>query len=100
VQTGPYKYVRHPQYVAFIILTLGLTLITFETNPIFNFNIGNFNGFSFILIIWIGEVLAYIILGKIEDIALKAKYGDQFLKYAIEVPFMVPFLKLKRNEIK
>ncbi len=100
MQTGPYKYVRHPQYIAFIIMTLGLTIITFDTSPIFNFNIGNLNGFTIILIIWIGEVIAYIVLGKIEEIALKAKYGDQFLKYASEVPFMVPFLKLKRNEIK
>lgn len=98
MQAGPYKYVRHPQYIAFIILTLGLTVITFDTNPIFNFNIGNFNGFTIIFIIWIGEVLAYIVLGTIEEIALKAKYGEQFLKYAKEVPFMIPFLKLKKNK--
>ena len=100
IQTGPYKYVRHPQYIAFIIMTLGLTIITFDTGPIFNFNIGNLDGHTIIFFIWIGEVLAYIVLGKIEEIALKAKYGDHFLKYASEVSFMVPFLKLKRNEIK
>lgn len=100
IRTGPYKYLRHPQYTAMIIITLGLTLVAFETSPVFNFNLGNLNGYTIIFYIWIGEVLAYIILGKIEEIALNAKYGDQFLNYANEVSFMFPFLKLKRNKIE
>ena len=96
IRTGPYKYIRHPQYLAFIIITFGFTLITFETSPVFNFDIGNLNGYTVIFYIWIGEVLAYIVLGKIEDIALKAKYGDQFSEYVNDVLFMVPSLKLKR----
>ena len=100
IRTGPYKYLRHPQYTAMIIITLGLTLVAFETSPVFNFNLGNLNGYTIIFYIWIGEVLAYIILGKIEEIALNAKYGDQFLNYANDVSFMFPFLKLKRNKIK
>lgn len=100
IQSGPYKYVRHPQYVAIIILTFGLTIITFDTSPIFHFYIGNLNGYTIILLIWIVEVFAYIILGKIEEVALKAKYGDQFFNYADKVPFMVPFLKLRRKNNK
>lgn len=100
IRTGPYKYLRHPQYTAMIIITLGLTLVAFETSPVFNFNLGNLNGYTIIFYIWIGEVLAYIILGKIEEIALNAKYGDQFLNYANNVSFMFPFLKLKRIKIE
>jgi len=99
IRTGPYKYVRHPQYIALIIMTLGMTLIVFQTSPIFNFNL-NIDGFTFIFLIWIGEVLAYIILAKIEDYALKAKYGDKFLDYANNVSFMFPFLNLNRNKIE
>jgi protein-S-isoprenylcysteine O-methyltransferase Ste14 len=98
IQKGPYKYVRHPQYLAFIIMTFGMTLVAFETSPIFYFGSGYINGYTLILYIWIGEVLAYLILAKIEDIALKAKYGEEFLDYANNVSFMVPFLKLKRNK--
>ncbi|MFX0082007.1 MAG: winged helix-turn-helix transcriptional regulator [Candidatus Hodarchaeota archaeon] len=97
IQTGPYKYLRHPQYLAFIIMTFGMTLIAFQTSPIFEFDIGDFNGYTLIFYIWIGELLAYIILAKIEEIALKAKYGNNFLEYANEVPFMFPFLRLNRN---
>jgi len=100
IQNGPYKYVRHPQYIAFIIMTFGMTLVAFQTSPIFNFNLYNINGNTVLLYIWIGEVLAYIILGKIEDFALKAKYGDEFLDYTNNASFMVPFLKLKRDKIE
>ena len=100
IQTGPYKYIRHPQYIAFIIMTFGLTLITFETSPVFDFNIGNLNGYTVIFYIWIGEVLAYIILGRIEDFALKAKYGEEFIEYKNTVYFMFPTIKLKKNDYK
>ena len=92
IRKGPYRFVRHPQYLAFIILTFGLTLTAFETSPVFNFDL---NGYTVILFTWIGEVLAYIVIAKIEEVALKAGYGDEFSKYANEVPFMVPFLKIK-----
>ena len=100
IRTGPYKYVRHPQYISIIITTLGLTLVTFETSPVFNFNLGNLNGYTIIFYIWIGEVIAYIILGKIEDFALKAKYGDEFIEYKNTVFFLFPTIKLKKNGSK
>ena len=99
IRTGPYKYVRHPQYLAFIIMTFGMTLIAFQTSPIFNFNLGYLNGYTVLLYIWIGEVLAYIVLAKIEEIALKAKYGDKFLEYRNRVAFIIPFLKIQGNKI-
>ncbi len=96
---GPYKYVRHPQYLAFIIMTLGMTIVAFQTSPIFEFPVSYENQFSILVLIWIGEVLAYILLGKIEEIALKAKYGDKFLEYRNKVAFIIPFLKIKSNKI-
>ena len=95
MRTGPYRYIRHPQYVAFIIMTLGMTVVAFQTSPVFDFILYNIDGHTILFLIWIGEVLAYIILGKIEEIALKAKYGDKFLEYANDVSFMIPFLKIK-----
>ncbi|MFX0003788.1 MAG: methyltransferase family protein [Candidatus Hermodarchaeota archaeon] len=98
LRSGPYKYIRHPQYLAFIIMTFGMTLIAFQTSPIFNFNLGYLNGYTILLYIWVGEVFAYVVLAKIEEIALKAKYGESFLEYVNDVAFMIPFLKLKRNK--
>ena len=99
IRTGPYRYLRHPQYIALIIMTFGMTLMVFKTSPIVNFDL-SIDVYIFMFLIWTGEVLAYIILAKIEEYALKAKHGDEFLDYANNVSFMFPFLKLKRNVIK
>ena len=96
---GPYKYMRHPQYLAFIIMTLGMTIVAFQTSPIFEISVPYENRFTILFFIWIVEVIAYILLGKIEEIALKAKYGDKFLEYRNRVAFIIPFLKIQGNKI-
>ena len=98
IKKGPYKIVRHPQYLAFITMTLGMTVVAFQTSPIFEFAVSYENGLSILFFIWIGEVLAYILLGKIEEFALKSKYGDDFLEYRNRVAFIVPFLKIQGNK--
>ena len=99
IQTGPYRYLRHPQYIALIIMTFGMTLIVFQTSPVFNYDL-SIDGFTFIFLIWIGEVVAYIILAKIEEYALKTKYGDKYIEYANKVSFMIPFLKFNIKNIR
>ncbi len=100
IRTGPYKYIRHPQYLAFILMTFGMTLIVFQTTPVVEFNPFHLEGYTIIFYTWIGEVLAYIILGKIEDFALKAKYGDEFIEYKNTVFFLFPTINLKKNDPK
>ena len=100
IRAGPYKFVRHPQYLAFILMTFGMTIIVFQTTPIVDFNPFHLSGYTIVLYTWIGEVLAYIILGKIEEIALKARYGEEFIEYSSKVSFMIPFLKFKRTKIE
>jgi len=90
---------RHPQYLAFIIMTFGMTIVVFQTSPIFEFPVSYENRFSILFFIWIGEVLAYMLLGKIEEIALKSKYGNVFLEYRNRVAFIIPFLKIQSNKI-
>jgi len=100
ITKGPYKYLRHPQYVSIIITTFGFTIISLETTPvniIFPYEI--FKS-SWIVYIWIAEVIAYIFLAKIEDLSLKAKYSEDFLNYAIKVPFMFPFFNLNKEKKK
>ena len=99
MQKGPYKYIRHPQYFAFIIITLGMTIIAFCKTGYRHLNAGTPGRSSILFFIWIGEVLAYILLGKIEEFALKAKYGDKFLEYRNRVAFIIPFLKIRVNKI-
>jgi len=91
---------RHPQYLAFIIMTLGMTVVVFQTSPIFEISVPYENRFSILVFIWIVEVLAYILIAKIEEFALKAKYGDEFLEYRNRVAFIIPFLKIQGNKIE
>lgn len=97
IQTGPYRIIRHPQYLSFIILTFGLTLVSFQTYPITIFESFGVNSYIVIFYIWIAEVLAYITLAKIEEIFLKARYGDEFIEYSLKVPFLFPFLRLNKD---
>ncbi|GAG87967.1 unnamed protein product, partial [marine sediment metagenome] len=77
-------------------MTFGLTLLSLGTSPVMPITLNEQIAHIIIIFIWFGEVLAYIILAKIEELSLKSKFGDIYLKYTNNVPFMIPFLKLKK----
>ncbi len=67
VTTGPYKYVRHPMYVSFLFLGLGILLLTA------NWLLGG--GFLFV-------ILCVIFLRTSrEEAALEKAYGEEYREY-------------------
>lgn len=73
--SGPYAYVRHPQYVAFIAIMLGFlfqwpTILTLLMFPIL--------------------VVMYIRLAAIEEREIRAKFGSLFEDYAGRTPAWIP----------
>ncbi len=98
IKKGPYKYIRHPQYVSIIIMTFGFTITSLETTPVNIIFPHEIFKSSWIVYIWIAEGIAYILLAKIEDLSLKTKYGEEFLNYASKVPFMFPFFNLNKEK--
>jgi protein-S-isoprenylcysteine O-methyltransferase Ste14 len=73
--TGPYDYVRHPQYVGFILVMLGFlvqwpTLLTLAMFPVL--------------------VVMYVRLGKQEERDARAAFGETYDEYAARVPGFVP----------
>lgn len=73
--TGPYKYVRHPQYVAFIAVMLGFliqwpTLLTILMFPVL--------------------VRMYLWLAKREEQEAVAQFGDAYVAYAAKTPRFIP----------
>ena len=73
--TGLYDYVRHPQYVGFILVMLGFlvqwpTLLTLAMFPVL--------------------VVMYVRLGKQEERDARAAFGETYDKYAARVPAFVP----------
>ncbi len=95
ITSGPYRLIRHPQYLGIIILTLGLTSwsVWILNNT---FGIG-FLTPSQTIGVWFLELFAYILLACIEEQYLSRNYGESFKNYKSQVPFFIPFLKTNRD---
>jgi methanethiol S-methyltransferase len=81
---GPYAYVRHPQYVGFVLVLLGFlvqwpTVLTLAMFPVL--------------------VFMYVKLARAEERETLVAFGDAYRKYMADVPAFVPDLtaKLKRR---
>ena len=75
--TGPYSYVRHPQYVGFILVMLGFlvqwpTILTLAMFPVLT--------------------VMYVKLARDEERDARAEFGGAYDTYAAEVPGFVPKL--------
>jgi protein-S-isoprenylcysteine O-methyltransferase Ste14 len=73
--TGPYSYVRHPQYVGFILVMFGFllqwpTILTLAMFPVL--------------------VVMYVKLARTEERQAAADFGDAYTRYAAEVPGFIP----------
>ncbi len=85
--TGAYRYVRHPQYLAFIIIMLGF-LLQWPTLPT--------------LIMFPILVYFYMRLAKQEEDAALAQFGDVYQEYMRRTPAFIPAINellLKRNQM-
>ncbi|UCE07147.1 MAG: isoprenylcysteine carboxylmethyltransferase family protein [bacterium] len=97
VTSGPYRFVRHPQYTAFLLLTIGFTGWSY-------FYITAFFGMSWLsaeetIALWYLELLAYIILAFIEEKYLLKQFGTDYENYKNNTPLFVPFLKMGKFDI-
>ena len=76
--TGPYAYVRHPQYGAFIGIMLGFvlqwpTLLTLVMFPVLT--------------------SAYVRLARREEREVRATFGERYARYAVVTPAFMPRLR-------
>lgn len=79
VVTGPYRYVRHPLYFAVVVLVLGWGLLLDLSFLLFS---------TVLLLLWFNFALA-----PFEEKELRAYFGEQYERYAEEVPRMAPLTK-------
>ena len=79
ITTGVYSVVRHPQYTGIVIITIGLTVmaLTLNRNPQ-------------IILLWLIQILGYVILSRYEETHLEKQCGADFRQYKREVPLMFP----------
>ena len=91
IVSGPYRWVRHPQYLGMILITLGFTSWSVWI-------LNNTFGIGFLTVsqtigIWFIELFAYILLAYIEEQHLSRTYLESFERYRGHVPFFIPFVK-------
>jgi len=75
--TGPYAYVRHPQYIGFVMIMFGFllqwpTLLTLAMFPV---------------LVWM-----YVRLARVEERDAIASFGNAYRDYADQVPAFIPRL--------
>lgn len=80
--SGPYRYVRHPQYVGFIMVMFGFllqwpTVLTLVMFPV---------------LVWM-----YVRLARQEQREAIAEFGDSYRKYMEQVPGFIPRLATVRK---
>ncbi|MFX0169964.1 MAG: methyltransferase family protein [Candidatus Hodarchaeota archaeon] len=89
VTSGPYGFVRHPQYTGFLLLTLGFTGLTYWwLNS--TFGVGWLSKEATVAL-WLAQLGAYIVLGLIEDSYLAKTFGDEYIAYRRRVASLIPF---------
>jgi protein-S-isoprenylcysteine O-methyltransferase Ste14 len=82
VTTGIYRYIRHPQYLGFLLITLGLNVwwLTFIT-----------------LALWPVVIIVYYRLAKKEEKEAEEQFGEEYLKYKQRVPGWIPRIRRKAD---
>jgi len=78
---GPYRLLRHPQYLGFLLITGGW-LIHWPTIPT--------------MIMWPILVFVYYNLAKREEKEMEKRFGEKYKEYKQRVPMFIPKLRLSR----
>jgi len=88
VTTGPYRFVRNPQYLGAILFTINLTSRSYRET------LGDVGwlGPGGTLLAWSGTLVAYILLALIEEVHLARTSGEAYAAYRSRTPFLIPFV--------
>lgn len=85
ITKGPYKFCRHPLYLSFTIMILGIDLV-------FRSIVGLV--FTFTL-----SIPSSIYRARVEDQLLKKEFGETWKNYADKVGFLSPKLRKHRENV-
>ncbi|MEM2941784.1 MAG: methyltransferase domain-containing protein [Thermoproteota archaeon] len=80
VTTGIYAYVRHPQYLGILILTLGM-MVQWVTIPT--------------ALMWPILLILYYKLARKEEKEMEERFGERYREYKNKVPMLLPFPKFR-----
>ncbi len=77
VKTGVYKYIRHPQYTGFMLLTVGM-ILEWATLPM--------------LIMWPFVAWMYYRLARKEERDMVREFGEEYIMYMKKTKRFIPFV--------
>ena len=80
---GPYRLLRHPQYLGFLLITGGW-LIHWPTIPT--------------MVMWPILVFLYYNLAKKEEREMEKRFGDKYKEYKQSVPMFIPKLRISHAD--
>lgn len=82
VTNGIFALVRHPQYLAYMLLAVGFSFLS---------------NHWLLYVLAVGSVVFFVLQTRIEDEELEAKYGEEFDIYAAHVPGFDLFTGIYRH---
>ena len=97
IQTGPYKYIRHPQHLGIILISLSFYCLQRSIYILHRYSVINvYYRFGDILS-WMLFSLILIIWSDIEERKMQNKYPDEFADYATRTGFFFPKIGNKQT---
>ena len=98
VSGGPYRFVRHPQYLGLILLTAAMTSRSIWVLS-HTFGMG-WLSIQNTLYLWCGMLVAYVVLALIEELHLAKTYDVSWNDYRGRVGFLLPFIRHRRRLVE
>lgn len=98
VTSGPYRFVRHPQYLSLIILT---TFMTYQSVWILQHTDGiGWLSIDETKILWFLMLTAYAVIAVVEELHLQKNFDSQWGEYRNRVGFFIPFVRYKSYSVE
>ena len=97
VTSGIYRFIRHPQYTGFLLLTLGFTSLTYWWLAS-TFGMGWLSK-EVTVAVWFAQFAVYIVLVFVEDYHLAKTFGEEFSAYKRQVPSLLPFGRTRKFDV-
>jgi len=93
VTSGPYRWVRNPQYFGAILFIINLTSRSYREV------LGDVGwlGPRGTLLVWFGTLVAYTLLALIEEMHLTREFGEAYIAYKNKTAFLIPFMVTRRR---
>ena len=79
ISTGVFSIVRHPIYLAVILLYLGFILLSLSLLSV---------------LLWIFIIIFYYVISRYEERLLIKKFGSAYREYMRKVPMFIPYKKI------